>query len=199
MSCMPKGNTGSKQAAPPDPEVSQGPLGAHQGCPGTASHLNGYHRTRNPRFGCKKRAISSVHSPEGVRLSPACHRGLPLQDLFDPLPVFMDMKSLPFQPVAQPVAVLRAGAVPRTALCRDKGPIKASSRHHASMATQLRPLPKTARLGLSWPVSGGIAVSHGGSWQHQPSKAKGGSAWPHADPPADSPAAHRTRPAHMGR
>lgn len=112
MSCMPKGNTGSKRAAPPDAEVSQGPLGAHQGCPGTASHLNGYHRTRNPRLGCKKRAISSVHSPEGVRLSPACHRGLLLQDLFDPLPMFMDMKSLPFQPVAQLVAVLRAGAVP---------------------------------------------------------------------------------------
>lgn len=122
MSCMPKGNTGSKRAAPPDAEVSQGPLGAHQGCPGTASHLNGYHRIRNPRLGCKKRAISSVHSPEGVRLSPACHRGLLLQDLFDPLPMFMDMKSLPFQPVAQLVAVLRAGAVPAQLSAETKVP-----------------------------------------------------------------------------
>lgn len=207
MPCTAKGNIGSKRAAPPDPEVSQGPLGApprQPGCPGTDSHLNGYHRTRNPSLGCKKRAISSVNSPEGLRLSPACHRGLLLQDLFDPLPTFRDVKSLPAQPVAQPVAVLRAGAVPRAALCRDKSPIKAfSSRHRASTATWLRPLPKTARLGLSQPVSGGIAVSHGGSWQHQLSACchtvKGGSAWPHADPLADSPAARRTRPARMGR
>lgn len=167
MPCTGKGNTGSKWAAPPDPEVSQGPLGAPpstQGCRGTDSHLNGCHRTRNPGLGCKKRANSSVNSTEGVSLSPACHRGLLLQDLFDSLPMFRDMKSLSAQPVAQPVAVLSAGAVPHAALCRNKSPIKAfSSRQHAFMATCLRPLPKTARLGLSQPVSGGFAVFHGGS------------------------------------
>lgn len=81
--CTAKGNTGSKWAAPPGPEVSQGPLGTPPGppgCPGTDSLLSGYHRTRNPGLGCKKRAISSVNSPKGLRLSPACYTGLLLQD-----------------------------------------------------------------------------------------------------------------------